>query len=143
MKRTMSRALLMTGVAALALGGCRRDEPEPETAGVEIDAPEILSGVDTVYASVERQTLPPSRIYYTLTDHPWYARGEPLVHENAAYHAAGMPVAASVDQMQHAGEYQGVDYYLRQGDERQAVYVPIYEGYWQSFRADTAARAGT
>lgn len=142
MMRITRRTLLLTCVAALALTGCRREEPEAQAAMAEVEAPEIIGGADTVFASIEREDLPPSRIYYTLTDHAWYARGEPLVHENTPYHAAGMPVGASLDRMQHVGEYQGVEYYVLSGDERPAVYVPVYEGYWQPFRADTTTRAG-
>jgi hypothetical protein len=140
MKRTTYRTILVTCAAAGALAGCGADEPQSQAAAAEIDAPEILGRTDTVYAAVERRTLPSSRIYYTLTDHEWYARGEPLLHENAAYHPAGMPVSATLDDMEHVGDYQGVEYYVRSGDER--VYVPVFEGYWQPFRRDTTVRAG-
>jgi hypothetical protein len=142
MKRT-NPYMLLTCVVALLAGGCRSGEPEAQTTSAEIDAPEIIGGTDTVFAAVPREDLPSSRIYYTLTDHEWYARGEPLMHDNVAFHAAGMPVGASVDQMEHVGDYQGVEYYHRPGDARQALYVPVYEGYWQPFRADTSTRAGT
>jgi hypothetical protein len=85
-------------------------------------------------------SLPSDRIYFTLTDHEWYARGEPLLHGNAAYQPAGMPVSASLSEMTHVGEYQGVDYYVREATSGLSLYVPVFEGYWQPFRADTARR---
>jgi hypothetical protein len=52
-----------------------------------------------------------------------------------------MPIPASVPEMRSAGEYQGVEYYVREADTERAVYVPVFEGYWQPFRADSAAAA--
>jgi hypothetical protein len=125
---------------ACALAACGgRDDSADESDGsaVAIDAEQ-----DTAFfvAAPERENLPSARIYYTLTQHEWYARGQPLLHENRPYHAVGMPVAASLPDMEELGEYQGVDYYARRGDTAAAVYVPVFEGYWQPFRADTTAR---
>lgn len=87
-----------------------------------------------------RQVLASSRIYYDLTRFDWYARGEPLVHDQFAYQPAGTPVAADLVEMERAGEYQGVEYYRRQGDG-QSLYVPVYDGYWLAFRTvATSAR---
>jgi hypothetical protein len=43
--------------------------------------------------------------------------------------------------MQHLGEYQGVDYYAMAGGTADAVYVPVFQGYWQPFRADAPQAA--
>jgi hypothetical protein len=91
---------------------------------------------DSVFSPADdRVHLPTGSIYYTLTGFDWYARGQPLVHEGRPYESAGMPVNASLTEMQKAGEYQGVEYYSRAGDTA-TLYVPVYEGYWQSFAAD-------
>ena len=85
--------------------------------------------------------LASSRIYYDLTRFEWYARGEPLVHDQLPYQPAGTPVAADLAELERAGEYQGVEYYHRQGDD-QSLYVPVYDGYWLAFRpAVHSARA--
>lgn len=103
--------------------------------------PQVAVEADSIYATpVERVALTPERIYFTLTAYDWYARGEPLLHGNAAYQPAGMPVTASLPDMHHVGDYQGVDVYVRDGDEEPVLYVPVYEGYWQVFRADTTRR---
>jgi hypothetical protein len=133
-------------LAALLLGGvmtaCGRDdttdaetetERVPVAAGAEQDTAVFVGQPD-------RESLPGNRIYFTLTQHAWYARGEPLLHENRQYQAAGMPIAASVPDMELLGDYQGVEYYARRGDAVDAVYVPVFEGYWQPFRADTTIR---
>ena len=86
-------------------------------------------------------TLPSNRIYYTLTSFDWYARGEPLVHDGRAYAPEGMPVSASLADMSKAGDYHGVEFYVRSGDPDPVVYVPVYDGYWQRFRADPNAVA--
>lgn len=133
----MNRAQKTTVLAALLLAACDREsEPAPEpTVEQLVEVPE-----DTVVyvADRDREALPSHRIYYTLTQHEWYARGEPLLHEGRAWHASGMPVSASTAEMELLGDYQGVEYYARSGDAVAAVYVPVFEGYWQPFRADTA-----
>jgi hypothetical protein len=136
------RRTVLCFAACCLLAACDRDEPAVHTAAGEIDAPEITGGVDTVFtAAPMREDLPSARIYYTLTDHEWYARGDPLVHENAPYIPGGQPVSASLDEMEHMGAYHGVEYYVRHGDERQTLYVPVFEGYWQPFRPDTTRSA--
>lgn len=125
-------------LAVVLLGACDRelDQAEPLEAEPAVAA---LADSDTVYTPQSgRVALAPERIYFTLTDHEWYARGEPLVHGNVALHPAGMPVSATLDEMHHAGEYHGVDYYVRDGDDTLVVYVPVFAGYWQPFRGDTA-----
>jgi len=138
----MSRAVIKAALAALVMAGCGADaEPEPEPTPQELV--EVQEDTAVYMATPERETLPSHRIYYTLTQHAWYARGEPLLHDNRAWQAAGMPVAASASDMQLLGEYQGVEYYALGGDTASAVYVPVFEGYWQPFRPDTAQRVGS
>jgi hypothetical protein len=126
-------------LVALAAGGCGDRE---EAAAAQDGEPAVADGnvTDSVFApAAEREALPSSRIYYTLTQHEWYARGQPLVHDSRAYHPAGMPVSASVSEMSPAGDYHGVEYYVRQADADATLYIPVFEGYWQAFRADTSA----
>lgn len=139
MTETMSRVTLYVAVACCVLAGCGSDEQAAEDP-----APTALDSIaaDSVFDPPEDLvTLPSSRIYYTLTNHEWYARGEPLVHEGRPYEPEGMPVSASLDGMTKAGEYQGVEYYVRSGEPDLAVYVPVYDGYWQRFRGDPNAVA--
>jgi hypothetical protein len=142
MKRNRNRIdIVPCVIVACFLLGCGSDEPESQATAAEVEVPEITGGIDTVFtAAPARADLPSARIYYTLTDHEWYARGDPLMHENTAYSPSGQPVSVSLDEMQQAGDYFGVEYYVRPGDERHALYVPVFEGYWQPFRPDTTPR---
>lgn len=101
--------------------------PEPEN--IETPPPEPL----------------PDRIYFTLTDYEWYARGEPLVLESAQYRSGSGVVAAPLSSMRKVGEYQGVDVYSADGAAMDsAVYVPVFPGYWQPFHlSQSAVPAGT
>lgn len=132
-----SRVTLPIAVACCVLAGCgTADEPDDNAPAVADTV-----GGDSVFDPAEDVvTLPTSRIYYTLTSYDWYARGEPLVHEGRPYEPEGMPVGASLTDMTKAGEYQGVEFYVRGGDTG-AVYVPVFDGYWQLFRADPSAVA--
>jgi hypothetical protein len=140
------RCMTAGALAALALltVACGSGDTAAETTSAEyIETPSITGGADSVYAApAGREVLPAGRIYYTLTDHEWYARGEPLLHGSRAHQPAGRPVSASLDEMELAGEYMGVDYYTRRQDEGDLVYVPVFEGYWQAFRPDTSANGG-
>jgi hypothetical protein len=127
-------------LTVVLLAACRAND---EAAPAAVHEPAVAVAEDTAAVTVvppERMTLPPYRIYYTLTSYAWYARGEPLIHDARAYYAAGWPVAASAAVMELLGEYQGVSYYARRGDTNSVVYVPVFEGYWQPFRADPAPR---
>jgi hypothetical protein len=140
--RIPKQLLIACALATLLLAGCRRDVEQPPSLEAPAADAAAAAESDTIYTpQAGRDALTPDRIYFTLTDHEWYARGEPLLHGNAAYHPAGMPVSASLSDMHHAGEYQGVDYYVRDGDAAPTLYVPIYEGYWQRFSPDTARAA--
>jgi hypothetical protein len=149
----MNRSFRRSGVAwsivaCLVVGGCGvDDETDPPADGTAAGAAAAggAAGADEDAAGFapapDRETLPHGRIYFTLTQHEWYARGQPLLHDNVAYRPMGMPIPASVPEMRSAGEYQGVEYYVREADTERAVYVPVFEGYWQPFRADSAAAA--
>lgn len=102
-------------------------------------AVDSLSGDSVFDPSADRVSLPSSRIYYTLTSHEWYARGQPLLHEGRPYEPEGMPVDASLSDMQKLGDFQGVEYYSLNGDSDPVVYVPVFDGWWQRFRADPSA----
>ncbi|HUF50595.1 MAG TPA: hypothetical protein VMN60_07180 [Longimicrobiales bacterium] len=122
-----------------ALAACARAEPSTEApAAPPAAGPGDLADT-TFMPHPERVVLPADRIYYTLTEHEWYARGEPLLHEGRAFSPSGMPLAASLPDMERAGEYRGVEFYRRAGMD-DALFVPVYRGYWQVFRGAAAAR---
>ncbi|HEX2166274.1 MAG TPA: hypothetical protein VHG09_03450 [Longimicrobiales bacterium] len=138
MTEQISRAALCV-VACCVLAGCGTDA-EPVDDQPAIDA--ATAAADSITEPGEDLvTLPTNRIYYTLTSHDWYARGEPLVHNGRPYEPDGMPVHASLTAMTKAGDYQGVEYYTLDTDPDAAVYVPVFDGYWQRFLADPNAVA--
>jgi hypothetical protein len=147
MATTSLRVLIVLCAAAIA-AGCRRtnDDDAGDVASrtaardapaeASADAPAVLDTTGA-WRPEQRDVLPRSEIYYTLTDYDWYAHGEPLLHEGAPYSIAGTPVAASLGEMAKAGEYGGVVYYMRSGEPEPRIYVPVFEGYWLVFRPDT------
>jgi hypothetical protein len=127
----------------LLLAGCEAAEPAHEAirdavAAATRDAPARPGSP----AGPQPDSAPqPVTIYYDLTRFDWYARGEPLRHGNADYVARAAPIRASAAGMRRAGEYQGVDYY-RSADDAEppgVVYVPVFEGFWLPFTADTSS----
>lgn len=128
---------MLLAVFLVALAGCDRI-PGLDGGGEAIAA-------DTTAPATEAVEVPPSdplpeRIYFTLTDYDWYARGEPLVLENAQYRAGRGVVGAPLSAMRKVGEYQGVDVYAADGEAADtAVYVPVFPGYWQPFHLSEAA----
>jgi hypothetical protein len=138
-------------VTAVVPGACSRDgapaEPAAEvTAANAEERQKTPSGTevppDAFQPDEDRKTLPSNRIYYTLTDYPWYARGEPLLHDGRPHVASGLPIAASTDEMEKAGEYEGVEFYTRRDHNEPVVYVPVFEGYWLGFRASATSGLG-
>jgi hypothetical protein len=135
-RRTAATALVF------ALAGCTA-EPAVDAAPTQPTPVDQIAAVDAIYeVAPDLQTLPESRIYHTLTDHAWYARAEPLRHNGVAYETSGMPIVASLPEMQHIGAYQGVDYYERLDEPDPVLYVPVFQGYWQPFRAEPQQRPG-
>jgi hypothetical protein len=155
--KTRKRCLIRIMVAcslAFPLAGCSRHEAPDDTvaeeaaadAAAEEGAPGSSGAVpptplDAWRPDEERESLPSSRIYYTLTDYAWYAHGEPLLHEGRPHVPVGLPIAASVEEMEKVGEYEGVDYYTRRNDSEPVLYVPVFEGYWLTFRLSTIGAA--
>ena len=138
----MKPAARALAALVLVLGACA-DESGTETAPAVSAAPDEISAADPIYQeSPDLETLPESRIYHTLTDHEWYARAEPLRHEGAPYEPAGLPIVASLPEMQHVGAYQGVDYYRRIDEADPVLYIPVFQGYWQPFRAELQSLPG-
>jgi hypothetical protein len=138
MNETISHVTLRIAVACCVLAGCGAGDPPAAGTALTVDS---IAGDSVFDPSEERVNLPSSSIYYTLTSYDWYARGESLVHEGRPYEPEGMPVNFSLSEMSHVGEYKGVEYYVHGGEAEAAVYVPVFEGYWQRFRADPSARA--
>jgi hypothetical protein len=130
-------------LASPSAAGCDRIGDDSAVA----EAPAVEAAAEPGDDSAE---LPPSeplpeRIYFTLTDYGWYARGEPLVHGDATYRTGGGVIAAPTSAMRKVGEYQGVDVYTAEGSTSDtAVYVPVFPGYWQPFHlAEAAAPAAS
>ena len=137
MTGTRPRVFLRLTLACCVLAGCGPAEEEPDTAAQP--AGDSVGGVAVFNPAEERQSLPTSRIYYTLTDYGWYERGRPLVHDGRGYRPQGMPLGATLGEMQKAGEFEGVEYYIRSADPGAVVYVPVFDGYWQAFQLDPSA----
>lgn len=127
----MIRTTAIAALLAVLLPGCVA-EPEPPATAERVAAATPDSAVYTPH--VDSVRLPGERIYSRLTDHEWYARGEPLQHEGAAYRPDGRPVAAATAEMEQVGDYAGVEYYRRAGDAEPLLYIPVFHGYWQPFR---------
>jgi hypothetical protein len=129
--------LLLTGTFSVSACGGEEDRgATPPGNGDAAAAQAVTDTTDQIYIA-ERETSaePPPTIYYDLTRHDWYARGEPLVHEGRAYVAGGALVAAETSAMRPLGEYGGVSYYQREGESAETLFVPVYERYWMQFRA--------
>lgn len=144
MNRTLLHRMVLTALALTAIA-CGGQDPDDDAAGPPAEAAGSASVsatvTDSIHVPLEEEPEPGVRLYPTLTDYEWYARGEPLRHEGVAYLPAGAPITAATSDMQHAGEYQSVDYYVRTGLADGVVYVPVYRGYWQPFRSVSSSRA--
>lgn len=118
---------------ALLLSACGAAEPAETTPRGAPASPQVAEAPRPEHLSSDR-------IYYDLTRFAWYAQGEPLVHAEQPYQPSGRPLAVSLGEMEPAGEYQGVEYYRRAGDDA-SLYIPVFDGYWLVFRASHAAAA--
>lgn len=83
---------------------------------------------------------PPATIYYDLTTHDWYRRGEPILIEGRRYQP-GQVQATGERKLKREGEYSGVDFYTVDGgaQPQDTVYVPVYPGYWLPFAVEQPA----
>jgi hypothetical protein len=139
--RTLA-ALLISG--SFLLGSCgRANEMRGATGGEEVDSATTSHGIEVSSDEgkpEEPDGLPP-HIYYDLTKFVWYARGEPIRFEDATFWPKGAPIRASVDRMEKAGEYQGVEFYRidEDGGANGVVYVPVFEGFWLPFVQDSGS----
>lgn len=132
--RSVTCALLCAAFIA-----CDRNEDAGGLAEDSVAAgPRAMATEGSFVPEPDHVILTPDRIYYTLTSYGWYARGEPLMHEGTPHQPDGRPVRTSLDMMEQAGTYQGVDYYRHRGGTEPLLYVPVFEGYWQPFRAGAA-----
>jgi hypothetical protein len=137
--RTSAHGTLCAAALCLALAGCRSEQGS-DAAAHAVD--EVMAAADSIYTPAGLETLPEARIYHTLTDHEWYARAEPLQHDGVPYEPAGAPIAVSLPEMEQVGAYRGVDYYRRVQDPAPVLYVPVFQGWWQPFRAAQQPRNG-
>lgn len=140
MRRQRLAAIVLAGT--LGVPGCGRDDRVPARVDVGEGQEAVIDTTglpDDIYIAEPQHedTSPPLAIYYDLTRHDWYARGEPLVHDGRAHIPAGL-VAASGAEMEFAGEFGGVMYYWRAGGVPDSVFVPVFERYWLAFTPDTA-----
>jgi len=128
-----SRWTIIAG-CAFAVAGCREpraNAEEPASAG---NVP--VAATEAVGNGANRAARPkgPDKIYYDLMRYEWYAQGRPLIHAGQSYQPDGMPVAIELADLNRAGEYEGVDYYiLKAADPDGLIYVPVFEGYWLPF----------
>jgi hypothetical protein len=126
-------------VLIVAVMGCERIPGLDDRDAAAPDADVVLPPEPETLETPPSEPLP-DRIYFTLTDYEWYARGQPLVHANAQYRAGSGVVAAPLSSMRKVGEYEGVDVYAADGAAVDtAVYVPVFPGYWQPFHLSQAA----
>lgn len=131
----MRLRLLVLLLFTTALPACERDGGEPEVAVA--DTPGEPNGAPALSAAQpaeeEPEYEPPRQIYYDLTQHDWYRLGQPLRVEGASYTLGGVPVRGRTTDFELAGTYEGVDYYRARDGAAAAVYVPVFEGFWQPF----------
>lgn len=137
-------ALALAGTFTASAAACGRDA-EPPAAEQPVEAAAAELGTDTAaifIAPEETSDERPATIYYDLTRHHWYARGEPLLHEGRRYQPAGSLVTAAGGAMERLGEYGGVDYYRQIGAGLETLYVPVHDRYWLGFRLQDAVPPG-
>jgi hypothetical protein len=132
----------LVAAGTLTVAGCDRltRTDAAATSSSEAAAAEDAPPADADTAAAAEPL--PERIYFDLTRHDWYARGEPLVYSEVRYEAGRDVVAAPLSAMRKLGEYQGVDVYGAAdaaGDS--TLYVPVHPGYWLPFTRTGAATA--
>lgn len=136
-RQRATRAACATLVLALATAACNRAD-DSRTAAAS-GAAGVASAVGAAAASLGADSTAaprrPDEIYYDLTIYDWYRRGEPLVAGGFAFQPAGTPRAIPLDSLDRAGNYQGVDFYVRNGagEPFDTLFVPVFEDFWQPF----------
>jgi hypothetical protein len=135
----------LAAAGTLTVAGCDRGAPADaatQSSEAVADGEAAAAAVaDTAAAAAASEPLP-ERIYFDLTRHDWYARGEPLVYSDVRYEAGRDLLAAPLSAMRKLGEYQGVDVYgAADAAEDSTLYVPVHPGYWLPFTRTGAATA--
>lgn len=134
----MKLKICLTLFVALSIVGCRENASRSAEPPASAPGPERPQPADV--AAPEPEAFAP-RIYYDLTRHDWYRRGEPLMVEGREYLPAGELVAAPLDVFDRLGEFDGVDYYARRQGSEDVLFVPVFERYWLPFAAEGIRRA--
>jgi len=133
------RIACITFVLALAAGAAACTGEDAGGAVRASGAGGIAATLGATAAALGADTAaPPARpdeIYYDLTVYEWYRHGEPLVAEGFAFQPDGVPRPIPLDSLHRAGNYQGVDYYVRNGaaQPHDTLFVPVFDDFWQPF----------
>ncbi len=126
----LSRALFSSALLG-ALVGCQQDGRQAFIQAAEEHAVEEQPNPE------EAKVRPnePAEIYYDLTHHEWYRRGQPLLVDGQPFQPASRPEPTMARTFEPAGRYEGVTYYVIEGatPPYTVVYVPVSRGYWQPF----------
>jgi hypothetical protein len=131
--------LILCPALLLALGtvACGGEGGSP--AGNRAGADGVASVIDRAAAVLTADSAPrtrgPDEIYYDLTAYDWYRRGEVLVAAGFGFQPQGLPRVIPFDSLRRAGNYQGVDFYVKNGaaEPYDTVFVPVFEDFWQPF----------
>lgn len=118
---------------AEAVAAAEEENEEAESAA--LDLPPIPEDRQLV---VERPPdAEPVEIYYELTAFEWYRRGEPIVFRDRTYVLEALPRAIPAEELRRLGRFRGVFFYRHEEDDPpyDAVFVPVYPGFWQPFVA--------
>jgi hypothetical protein len=122
---------------ALAIAACRGEDAG--AAGDGAGTSGVASALDGAAAVLTGDSASrprrPDEIYYDLTAYDWYRRGEVLVASGSAFQPQGLPRIIPFDSLRRAGNYQGVDFYVKNGaaEPYDTVFVPVFEDFWQPF----------
>lgn len=131
------RALRLGLVLALAAAACTGEDAGTVTRASSAEGLASTMGAVATAPTPDSAAAParPDEIYYDLTAYEWYRRGEPLVAAGFAFQPDGIPRIIPLDSLHRAGNYQGVDYYARNGVTQpyDTLFVPVFEEFWQPF----------
>lgn len=144
MMRRRTFFLLLLGLAAAPLA-CGREEPAGERARAMEGRTREQGGAPAPRPedgrAAPQSDHEPREIFYDLTAYEWYRQGQPMMVEGEGYHPAGKPEAEGDRRFRPAGRYQGVAFYMVEGEAKpyHVLYVPVFPGYWQPFVPAKAA----